>query len=168
MHPLPTRIYLLAALLGASHLSFGQTSPPRALYPTIARSDAWMDSVRRLPLSAQLAAIRARVLADTVLRHRSQGVCLTPLTAAQREVYDRAQAPKERAKAARPAGPLLLYAGSEYGLSTNEKEQTLAFVQELDTRTIRYVDFIKSGAPAAAIYGSIGAYGVVVLTTCKP
>lgn len=168
MHSHFTRLYLLAVLLGASHFSFGQTTSPRSLYLTAARSDAWMDSVRRLPLPAQLAAIRARVLADTVLHHRPQFVCLMPLTAAQREAYGRAQAPRVRAEATRQAGLLLLYHGDGYGLSTNDQAQTLAFVRELNSRTIQRVEFIKSSAPATVLYGTSGANGVVVLIARKP
>lgn len=168
MHPFSTRAVLLVTLLSASYFAFGQTGGPRAPYPTAARSDAWMDSVGRLPLPRQVAAIRARVLADTVLRHPHPALCFMSLTAAQREAYDRAQEPKVRAEAARPAGLLPLYRGDGYELRTNDQAQTLAFVRELDNHAIQRVEFIKSTAPATVLYGTSGANGLILLTTRKP
>ena len=127
-----------------------------------------MDSVSHLPLPAQVAAVRARVLADTVLRHRQPAICFMPLSVAQREAYDRAQLPLRQAEAARPAGLLPLYMGDGYGLSTNNQVQTLAFVRELDSRAIRRVEFIKITAPATVLYGTSGANGVILLVTRNP
>ncbi|TFZ64536.1 hypothetical protein E4631_18640 [Hymenobacter sp. UV11] len=155
-----TRSYLLAALLGASRLAAGQAAPLQ--YPSTARSDAWMDSVRRLPLPQQVAAVRARLLADTVLRHPQQYACTTLLSAAQRAAYHQAQQPREQAEAARPVGNLLLYVVDGESLATNYPAPTNAFLQKMAAYPVQRMEFL-SGPVATAIYGSRGANGVVIL-----
>ncbi len=156
-----TRSYLLAALLGVGQLAYGQATAFR--YPPAVRSDAWMDSVRRLPLLQQLAAVRARMLADTVLRHPQQYACITLLSAAQRAAYDQAQQPIEQAEAARPAGSLLLYMVDGESLATNCPAPTNAFLQKLAVYPVQHIEFL-SGPTATAIYGSRGTNGVIVLS----
>ncbi|NML63737.1 hypothetical protein HHL22_00805 [Hymenobacter sp. RP-2-7] len=159
------RAYVLAALLGASQLAAGQSAPPPHAGP--AGSDAWMDSVRRLPLPAQVAAVRARVLADTVLRHPPQYVCLTLLSASQREAYYQAERPRALAEQARPAGALLLYVVDGYPLADNYPAHTAAFLRQLAAQPIAHIAYLKSGAQATALYGTRGANGVVLLTSAR-
>ncbi|AMR29133.1 hypothetical protein A0257_19905 [Hymenobacter psoromatis] len=160
-----TRNYLLAALLGVGQLAYGQAAPFR--YPPAVRSDAWMDSARRLPLPQQLAAVRARMLADTVLRHPQQYACITLFSAAQRAAYDQAQRPREQAEAARPAGSLLLYMVDGESLATNYPAPTNAFLQKMAAYAVQHIEFL-SGPMATAIYGSRGANGVVILSGSPP
>jgi TonB-dependent SusC/RagA subfamily outer membrane receptor len=165
MTTLSSRSYLLAALLGGGQLAYGQAAPCR--YPSAARSNAWLDSARRLPLPQQLAAVRARMLADTVMRHPQSNVCLMPLSAAQRAAYYQAQQPREQAEAARPAGGLLLYVVDGESLATNYPAPTNAFLQKMAAYRVQHIEFL-SGPVATALYGTRGANGVVVLSGSPP
>lgn len=145
--------------------ALGQAAAPRELSAPLSRSDAWMDSVRRLPLPQQVAAVRARVLADTVLRHRQPALCFTPVSAAHRAAYDRAQQPRLLAEAARPAGQLRLFKIGTYDLADNRPTQTAAFLAHLTAQRIRRITFIAGGTPEAALYGTRGSDGIVILSS---
>lgn len=156
------RFSVLAILLATGRLAHGQAGTPPAPHLST-RADAWMDSVSRLPLPRQVAAVRARVLADTLLRHPYQYVCLMPLSATAREAYYRAQQPKAQAEAARPAGPLLLYMLDGYMLTDNYPAHTMAFLQKLDAKTIKRVTYLKGSQ--GAVFGSRGANGAILMET---
>jgi hypothetical protein len=157
-------LLVLGALLTESLPVLGQAIPA---YASATSADEWMARVSQLPLRKQVAAIRARVLSDTVLRHPRQYVCLMPLSAAAREAYHRAQEPRTRAEMARPVGDLLLYQVDNYILATNYPAQATAFLQQLDAKHIHHITYLPGGAGAAAIYGARGANGAVVLSSKK-
>lgn len=152
-----TLSFTAALLLTGRLAAFGQASPG---FPAA----TWLDSVRQLPLPGQVAAVRARLLTDTVLRHHPQYACLMPLSAAQRAAYYRAEQPRAQAELARPVGELLLYVVDGYALADNHSAPTEAFVRQLDARRIRHITYL-TGPRAAAIYGSRAANGVVILSS---
>lgn len=159
-----TSLLVLAVVLTKSLPVLGQVVSTHAVADN---SDGWMARVSQLPLREQVAAIRARVLSDTVLRHPSQYICLMPLSAAAREAYYRAQRPRAQAELARPADDLLLYQVDSYRLVSNYPAPTIAFLQQLDAKHIYHITYLPSGAGAAATYGARGANGVVVLSSEK-
>jgi TonB-dependent SusC/RagA subfamily outer membrane receptor len=156
-----TRVYLLAALLGAGQLALGQVVPHQ--YLSTARSDAWIDSVRRLPLPQQLAAVHQRMLGDTVYRGFQPAGCRVLIGTASGRPAPAAVRLTNLAADTRPIGVTLLYIVDDYPSAANTTAGVAEFWRRVAARSIRQVTLLQ-GAAAAAIYGSRGANGVVFLS----
>ncbi|AMJ66866.1 hypothetical protein [Hymenobacter sp. PAMC 26628] len=149
----------LALLLLSGWSATAQTAPACPVFATDSSAQAWVASVRQLPLKQQVAALQQRVACDGGVRGWAPAVCTLPLSAAQRQVYEencrRAEAADPRPRA---AVLLCVVNGRLVAPGAPAELQRL-----LANKKIRRLEFLE-GAPAAALYGSRGAAGVALVT----
>ena len=146
-------LFLLALLLGGLLPAFGQAYP----VPTAISNAAWLDSVQRLPLPQQVAAVQARAWRDTLLAPYQPPVCRIILPATTR--------PPVPSVPHRPGFPLL-YVVDKQIFFHNDPATIRALQRALTTRPIRQVTLLHAEA-ATALYGSRGAHGMVLLSNTR-
>ena len=150
-------LFTLGPLLFGCVLACGQT--PRVL-PAIDNS-VWLDSVQHLSLPQQVAAVRARAWRDTLLAPYQPHQCRVFLPAgALRPALAPTPAP------ATPSRFPLVYVVNGQAFYQNNAATIAALQRALTRHPIRQVTLLH-GAAAAALYGSRGANGVVVLSGTK-
>ncbi|NVO32346.1 hypothetical protein [Hymenobacter lapidiphilus] len=148
----------LASLLFGPLLAFGQPSP----VPASPDNRAWLDSVQRLALQQQVAAVRARAWRDTLQAPSQTTLCWTGVSAAKRN----ATPTLALTGPSKLDGCPLLYVVNGQPFHHNDPATTAALQRALTRGPIRQVTLLY-GTAAAALYGSRGATGVVVLSDRK-
>ena len=146
-------------------LLFTLLNPPCQVYATVAASDAWVASVRQLPLKQQLAAVRRRLACDAGVRGPApeSAVCVSCLTAEGQRAYQVAESQRKMAEAAdtRPRGVVLFYLVDGRPL---DPSTTADWPKRLTKRNVRQINLLES-QPAAALAGRRARYGLVQITT---
>ena len=148
-------LFSLAWLLLGRLPAFGQPAP----VPATPDNRAWLDSVQRLSLPQQIAAVRARAWRDTVLAPYQTTPCWTGPGAATRRAAPAPGPPTPRVC-------LLLYVVNRQPFYHNDPATVGSLQRALTRGPIRQVTLLH-GPAAAALYGTRGATGVVVLSDRK-
>jgi TonB-dependent SusC/RagA subfamily outer membrane receptor len=151
-------LFLLSCPLLSSLPALGQILPA----PLVPDNSAWLDSVQHLSLSQQVAAVQQRAWHDTLLAPYQMAVCAMGVSAAPR----RTASWLEIAAPAKPRGFPLIYVVNGQAFDNRDSATISQLQQRLRTQPIRQVTRLRDGA-AAAIYGTRGANGVVVLSSTK-
>ncbi|MGI4736339.1 MAG: hypothetical protein ACRYG7_14270 [Janthinobacterium lividum] len=140
-------------------------------YSTAAGSDAWMAAVSRLPWKQQLAAVRARVLCDTLVQPYQPALCYmgVPARASSASVAS-SPTPAEPAKL-RFKGVTLLYIVNGTAFYNNSAAEVATFQWLLTPKAklAKKIEFWPStDSRLVAFYGARAAGGAVVLTIKMP
>jgi TonB-dependent SusC/RagA subfamily outer membrane receptor len=158
---LPMR-YALLFLLGCPLLSswptLGQTLPA----PLVPDNSTWLDSVQHLSLAQQVAAVQQRAWRDTLLAPYQMAGCAMGVSAATR----RAASSLAFSAPAKPRGFPLIYVVNGQPFYNHDAATISQLQQLLRRQPIRQVTLLRDGT-AAAIYGTRGANGVVVVSSTK-
>lgn len=150
----------LALLLLPGWSAAAQTAPACPVFATDSSAQAWVASVRQLPLKQQVAALQQRVACDAGVRGWEPAVCIMPLSAAQRQAYEERYRQAEAADP-RPRGAVLLCVVNGRLVAPGAPAELQRLLAH---KRVRRLEFLE-GAPATAIYGSRGAEGVALVTT---
>jgi hypothetical protein len=129
--------------------------------PASTGNAAWLDSVQRLPLPQQVAAVQARAWRDTLLAPFPPPVCRVSLPPLMRLPPPVPQRPASVA-----LGAPLLYVVNRKPFYRNDAASTGALQRAIVARPIRQVTVMHAAA-AAAIYGALAVNGAVVLSSAK-
>ena len=158
-----SHIYTLAVLLASALPTLGQATPA-GVHPAAASSDAWMAAVSRLPWKQRLAAVRARVLCDTLVQPYQPGLCYmgVPAHAAAASV---ATSPAP-AKLPRAKGVTLLYVVNGVPFYDNSAAEAakMQWLLTPKSKLPKKLEFWPSTDPRLALYGARAAGGAVLLT----
>ncbi|RZK28824.1 MAG: hypothetical protein EOO63_10385 [Hymenobacter sp.] len=159
-----TKLLVNGLLLFAPYLVIGQTVPSCQIFTNATASETWITKTQQLPLRQQVLALRQRVACDTAIRDISfePQVCLMGVSSADRRAYAAAQRKRDSVDT-RAKGFSLLYV-VDGRIFTKDLAGITAFQKLVTTQAVRSIEFLQ-GIRAAAIYGSRGAGGVVVVTT---
>ena len=153
----PILLFPLAFLLRGPLPAFGQFHQ----VPAAPDNAAWIDSVQRLPLSQQVAAVQARAWRDTLLAPFPPPVCRVSLSPMMR-----LPPPAQQRPASASWGAPLLYVVNRKPFYRNDAASTGALQRAIVARPIRQVTVLHAAA-AAAIYGSLAVNGAVVLSSAN-
>jgi TonB-dependent SusC/RagA subfamily outer membrane receptor len=151
-------LFLLSCPLLSSLPTLGQTHPA----PLVPDNSTWLDSVQHLSLAQQVAAVQQRAWRDTLLAPYQMAVCGMGVSAATR----RAASSLAFSAPAKPRGFPLIYVVNGQTFYNHDAATISQLQQLLRSQPIRQVTLLRDGA-AAAIYGTRGANGVVVLSSTK-
>ncbi len=155
--------YVLLALVAfrllASLPAQGQAVPNA---PVVSNA-AWLDSVQRLPLAQQVAAVQQRARRDTLLAPYQTPICYMYKGAspATRSAPVAAAVPVS----SKPRVYPLIYVVDGQVFSQNDAATIRRFQQALLSRPIKQVTLLYG--MGAVIYGTRGANGVVILSSRK-
>ncbi|RZK19287.1 MAG: hypothetical protein EOO56_14460 [Hymenobacter sp.] len=140
-------------------------APPCQVYSTVAASDAWVASVRQMPLEQQLAAVRQRLACDAGVRGPApeSAVCVSCLTAEGQRAHQIAENQRKIAEIAdtRPRGVVLFYLVDGRPLDPSANAD---WPKQLAKRNVRQISLLES-QPAAALAGRRARYGLVQIIT---
>lgn len=125
-------------------------------------NSAWMDSVQHLSLPQQVEAVRARAWRDTLLAPYQPPLCRVLLPAAALRPAPSPTLPAPT----KPRSLPLVYVVNGQAFYKNDAATIGELQRVLTSRPIRQLTLLHDAA-AAAIYGSRGANGVVVLSSTK-
>lgn len=150
-------LFSLAFLLLSSLPTRAQTHPA----PLVIGNSVWLDSVQNLVLSQQVAAVRVRAWHDTLLAPYQPPLCRISVSTI-RSVEPSPLIPVP----AKSQGFPLIYIVNGKSFYNNDAATIRQFQHILRSQPIRQVIFLRD-VNAAAIYGSRGANGVVVLSSAK-
>ena len=129
--------------------------------PAVQGNAAWVDSVQRLPLAQQVAAVQARAWRDTLLAPFPPPVCRVSPHLLLRLPPPAAPRPTSAA-----LGAPMLYIVNRKPFYRNDAASTGSLQRAITARPIRQVTVLHATA-AVAIYGSLAVNGAVVLSSAK-
>lgn len=150
-------VFSFISLLVSCAPTFGQTRR----IPPANDNATWLDSVQRLSLPHQVAAVQARAWCDTLLApiQLAMDRIVLPPTA-------RSTVPSPKVSVSVQPGSPLLYVVDEQVFFHNDVATVRALQRVLTVRPIRQVILLHAAA-ATALYGSRGIHGAVWLSTKK-
>jgi TonB-dependent SusC/RagA subfamily outer membrane receptor len=149
---------LLASFLLGSLPTRAQTLPT----PLVIDNSVWLDSVQHLALSQQVAAVQLRAWHDTLLAPYQMPLCRMGVSVATLSAAPTRLLPSPT----KPRGFPLVYVVNGQAFYNNDAATIRQLQQALRSQPIRQVTLLRD-VKAAAIYGSRGANGVVVLASAK-
>jgi TonB-dependent SusC/RagA subfamily outer membrane receptor len=148
----------LAPVLLGSLPTLGQTHPA----PLITANSVWLDSVQHLSLSQQVVAVQLRAWRDTLVAPYQMPLCRMGVSAATRSTAPTPALPVPT----KPRGFPLVYVVDGHAFYNNDAATIRQLQYAVRRQPIRQVTLLRD-VEAAAIYGSRGADGVVVLSSTK-